>query len=126
MLIEPRLAGLAATNATDEEKEEIKESLNQLEQAAATDARSLLIADQQFHQRLFEIGQSNRILQVIIKDLHDLWQLAWTVEIQDDQIGKLLRQHVVIGEAVIAGDQQAAEDSMREHIRFAMETDLGS
>ena len=126
MIIESHLAGRAATNATEDEKEELKELLNQLKQAAATDARSLLVADQQFHERLFEIGQSNRILQAIVKDLHDLWQMAWTVDIADDQIDMLLQQHIVIGEAVIAGDQQGAEDSMREHIRFAMETDLAS
>lgn len=126
MLIESNLAGRAATNATEAERADLKESLNQLKQAAATDARSFLVADQQFHEQLSAIGQSNRILRAIIKDLHDLWQMAWTVDIQDGQIDELLRQHIVIGEAVIAGNPQGAEDAMRDHIQFAMDTDLAS
>ena len=52
--------------------------------------------------------------------------MAWTLDYADDQIDELVRQHVVIGEAVIAGDQRAAEHLMREHIELAMETDISS
>ena len=94
ILIESNLAGRAATNATEEEREDLMESLNQLKQAAATDARSVHVADQQFHERLSEIGQSNRILRAIIKDLHDLWQNGMDHRHKDDQMDKLLRQHI--------------------------------
>ena len=75
---------------------------------------------------LLQIGQSNRVLRAILKALYDLWGVAWTLDYADDQIDELVRQHVVIGEAVIAGDQRAAEHLMREHIELAMETDISS
>ena len=126
LLLEPKVAGQAAVQATDAQRQALKASLDELEQAAGTDARSFLVADKFLHDMLLGIARSNRVLRAILRDLNDLWALAWTVDIDEDQISELLQQHILIGAAVISGDQQGAEDAMRRHLEFALMADLAS
>jgi GntR family transcriptional regulator, transcriptional repressor for pyruvate dehydrogenase complex len=111
LLVQPHVAGLAALNATDEQRERI------VQLADDEVCHHMGVGDSvRFHRALSESCGNNLIHTVIVAleralGDHKLAEVLAPAEVEDNTQG-----HVKIAKAVAAGKQVAAERAMRDHL----------
>jgi GntR family transcriptional repressor for pyruvate dehydrogenase complex len=111
------LAGLAARRRTEQDVDDLRRSLQRMEQA--TSAASFVEADVQFHMRLAEAAGN-----LALRDIH-----ASVQALLRTWIGRVLAapgsrepsylEHVPIFEAIVASDPRAAQGAMEAHMMSA-------
>jgi GntR family transcriptional repressor for pyruvate dehydrogenase complex len=118
LMIEPRLAGLAASNAAEHELHELARRLDEAEQHLdGGDDQALQSANMSFHRGVAECS-GNSILSQVVQSLVDLYsfeQLAIQM-IYDDRRSDH-REHRVILEAIKNRDAKKAEREMHKHLQ---------
>ncbi len=120
-------ARFAAQRATDVDREAIRQCAERMTKAhALEDPAQEGEADVDLHLLIYESAH-NVVLLHIMRALADLLrndifynrsQLYLRAGVRDE----LLKQHLALAEAVIAGNVKAAEAAAAEHIRFTFET----
>lgn len=123
LYIEGAVAALSAENASQQDIDGIKQSLDDMKvDAQKADVESFIAHDVQFHLQMAE-SSKNRILIKTVNILRDLLhQLVHKVfEIQSDHLSKALNQtiefHEQILEAVQQHDARGARRKMEAHLR---------
>jgi len=122
LLIEPRLAQLAARRWDRKSLAAIKRSLDELARVAATPApQRPTTLDREFHAAIANAA-GNNVLAALVAPLRELmsgaiWQAArgkpWTVE----HMTKLLHEHTCIYQAISDRDEEQAAFQMETHLR---------
>ena len=116
------LGGMAARQAaeriTEEQAARLRHALEDM--ASATEDHDLAawyVADQSFHQVLFEAAGNARLPQ-IVKGLNDQLHRIHAGHLAlEGRMDRSLGEHHDIAEAVLSGDGQAAEEAMRTHLQ---------
>ena len=124
--IRVRLEGLAsamaASRMTDEEKEELRESVELAEYYVAKgNAEKLKELDTEFHNIIYR-ASGNRMLSRILSELHrnikTYRKLSMTVP---GRVERTAEEHREILNAILAGDAEKADALTRKHVERAME-----
>lgn len=129
MEIRLRIEGLAARFAaelmTDEEKKALTETLDLQEYYITKgDRDKIQVQDHGFHEAIYN-GCRSSILQGTLSPLHRKAVKYRRSSISDSgRAQKSLEEHRAIAAAILAGDGNAAEAAMTEHIRHATESIL--
>ncbi len=114
-LLEVEIAALAAERATEENKEIIRESFNNMLKCK-NDPEAFLKADFEYHMAIAEAAQ-NKFLAEMLFTTRDLiiegYQDVVRIPGQDDAIKK---SHLYIMNAVISGNKEEAKKVMQEHL----------
>lgn len=116
-VLEGLIARLAAERATDDERAELSDVIASM--SAAVDANALAeysSLNRTFHRRVREIAR-HEVSQVLVDNLrnravHHQYRLSMV----PGRANESLAQHRAVADAVIAGDGDAAEAAMREHL----------
>lgn len=126
-LVEGTAARLAAERATDVDRRAIRACIDAMIVAHELDDPTRETGhDADLHMLIYEAAHNLVVMHVmrafsellrsdVFYNRHRLYLVPGVRDV-------LLRQHVAIGEAVIAGDAAAAERSATEHIEFTAET----
>jgi GntR family transcriptional repressor for pyruvate dehydrogenase complex len=126
-LMESHAASLAARRATDFDRDSIRACLAKIKLAhEAEDPAEESVADTELHLLIYEAAHNVVILHVmrVFSDLlrkgifYSREQLYRRPGVRD----MLIKQHIELGEAVLAGDSQRAEQAASDHMTFTVET----
>jgi DNA-binding FadR family transcriptional regulator len=124
LLLEPMVARKAAESARPAQIDEIVAALNSMEGAIPIATRDFLEFDRQFHVTVSSAASSNRILEALMRDVHELLGTSWKwSKLSDEEVAVVFDQHRQIAGAIAAGDANEAEAAMRKHIQWAAATD---
>ena len=127
MAIEPQVAALAATRANEEQLEELRSTLDQLEEAIAADSLSgRVFADIAFHDRLF-VAAANPLHRSIYRGIEPLLFDVRRVGLRSvERSRKVLSMHAEIYRAVRDRDPDRASAAMWAHLlEFASDSNVG-
>lgn len=118
-IIEPHVARLAADNATRREIDEMAEILKR--QAASIErGESIIETDSAFHN-LMASAARNRVMERLTAALVDFLEKSRELYLMDDERGDMrqkrsLEGHKQVLAAIKAGDPEAAQRTMLEHL----------
>lgn len=121
--LEVKLAGLAAERRTDEDLQHIDEALNVMEQEIAAGERGLG-GDEKFHKAVTAAARS-RLLADLMQEIAAAIRESRIESLsQPDRPQVSLASHREIATAIRAGDEAAASEAMRQHIRLVSDVAL--
>jgi GntR family transcriptional repressor for pyruvate dehydrogenase complex len=125
--VERTAAGLAAVRATAPERQAIRECLAEMAAAhEVQDADREAEADIVLHRLIYAASHNLVILHVMraFSEMlrRDIFFNRTSLFAQAPFRDALLAQHKAIGEAVVAGDPDAAERAIHEHLKFTGDT----
>jgi DNA-binding FadR family transcriptional regulator len=109
-LIEPAVAALAATRATEGEVVELEGAFAAMAGSAASDLRTYVEADLRFHEVILT-GCHNELLTHLGSTLRAVFRASFTRT--QDLAEQTLPLHAAVLEGIREGDPDAAEDAMR-------------
>jgi GntR family transcriptional repressor for pyruvate dehydrogenase complex len=125
LAIEPLAAARAAKRADEDELNSIAAALTAFEQGVdECDLAAMVLADDDFHESIV-LASRNRMFQAMLG-------VANHLSLESKRAGlsapgrppHVLAKHCAIFEAIAAGDSQAAESAMRDHLMSFM-SDMG-
>jgi GntR family transcriptional repressor for pyruvate dehydrogenase complex len=114
-MLEPEVAALAATRATEEDVRALTEAMVAME--SATDRDALLRCDLRFHQALAQATQ-NALVFSLLERINGLWDELRRRLLQfetDDKIEIIRSDHRQILQAVLSRNPAAAREAMQWH-----------
>jgi GntR family transcriptional repressor for pyruvate dehydrogenase complex len=119
-VIEPRAAWLAATRSGEQELAEIEAARQRLEMHDR-DWKLTARLDVEFHRAIFR-GAKNPVLELIHESVmgHMLTSLSGAVHFTSS-LERLRSDHLLIAEAILRRQADAAEEAMRNHWKAAMQ-----
>jgi GntR family transcriptional repressor for pyruvate dehydrogenase complex len=125
--VEAQAARSAALRATNVDKIAIRNCLKDMRKAhRLANPANEATADVNLHMLIYEAGHNMVVLHVMraLSELlrNNIFFNRENLYLRAGVREKLLVQHIEIGEAVIAGDPDAAESTAAEHIRFVSST----
>jgi GntR family transcriptional regulator, transcriptional repressor for pyruvate dehydrogenase complex len=117
LAMEPAAAALAASEATDDEIEELKVLVKQSRTFGSRSAsfREFVTSSTQFHS-LIAMASHNRALSASIVAMHNDVVAVWMTRSKRDKINRVVKMHEDILDAVIQGDGRQARALMAEHL----------
>jgi DNA-binding GntR family transcriptional regulator len=116
MVLEGLCARLAAQRATPSHLAQFEALMQELRLMPDGDSRLLMDIDERFHSTLYDAAD-NEFLADALRRLHAFSFRLWHVVL--DRLGDVrpvMDQHIAIAEAIKAGDGDAAERILRQHI----------
>jgi DNA-binding FadR family transcriptional regulator len=118
-MLEVENAGAAAANATDDDIDDLRRLLHQMEEAA--DSPELFAArDSEFHRRI-AAATHNPLLAVLLDSLQDLMaEVRRFVSTTPGLAIRVMPTHLQIVEGIAARNSDAAREAMREHLLIAV------
>ena len=121
--LEALAARLAARHATREETRVLGRMVDE-DRAVIDDPQALSRANRRFHHQI-HLASHNRYLVQQLDIVHRTMALMARTSLAAEGRGeKTLAEHQRIVDAIAAGDAEAAESTLREHISTAFETRL--
>lgn len=121
--LEGLAARLAAIHATPEERQVLREMLEE-DRALVGNPEALSRANRRFHRQI-HLASHNRFLVQQLDLVHRSMALMATTSLEVEGRGKkALREHEAIVKAIEAGDGDAADAALRAHISQAFKTRL--
>lgn len=122
--IEPRLAELAALNASDAEFEQL--GILMRKTGAAKTARDYDLADEVFHYRIAELAKNPLFLEIydLIREMRR--EAGWRERREETHspavIATLVKQHQRIYDAIARRDPRTANTEVGRHLRYVAQT----
>jgi len=117
IVLEGLASKLAARNISDEMKDRIRKNMKSFDNASSElDRKELISLDEKFHHIIYQ-SSGNKKLNEIVRELQDQFQrfrLSYFNELSSYM--KLANSHNKLYQAIIDGDEKAAEDYAKEHI----------
>lgn len=117
IVLEGLASKLAARNISDEMKDRIRENMKNFDSASSElDRKELISLDEKFHHIIYQ-SSGNHKLNEIVRELQDQFQrfrLSYFSELSSYM--KLANSHNKLYQAIIDGDEEAAEAYAKEHI----------
>jgi len=117
-ILEPETAALAAKRATPEDLARLKELVEQIEDASASDdIEAYTVADTAFHEGL-AVASHNGLIIAIARALARLMARHVLADLESHRPGQneRARSHREMYEAIVAGDPDLAREAMRIHM----------
>lgn len=121
--LEVKLAGLAAERRTDDDLEHIEEALTVMEQEIAAGERGLG-GDEKFHRAVTTAARSRLLADLMQEIAAAIRENRIESLSQPDRPQVSLASHREIAAAIRAGDEAAASEAMRQHIRLVSDVAL--
>ena len=129
LALEPRIARLAAVNATGRDLDRMAEALERVE-AADTDRDTFSSADKQFHLLLAECTRNPLMVWLYqqINDVrsHSQWNSMKIKILTPKRISQYNRQHRQLYEALRSHDVEGAVGAMEKHLEKARQDLVGA
>jgi len=116
-MLEPQIAREAATLRSEQDLDELRALLIQMEEGSELQDR--LAADIDFHRRLAAILGNQAITTVANNTLNLVWAWVRRLSLISEHLGSPnmpVPEHAAILDAISAGDPDAAEEAMRVHL----------
>ena len=114
--LESRAARLAAERATDAERAETANLLEELNGSAADDERTLIDLDQRLHRHVYRCAH-NPFLETTLNEYYMLTLRIWFLVLDRVvRLGDAIQEHRELLEAIRDRDPARAEDVMRRHV----------
>lgn len=114
-LVEGEMAALATSRATPEDLERLEHQSRQM-YANLSDAQGFAELDLRFHMSIAEIADNGILLQ-FLASLRDLLYEYMMEDLRNPAMIELsAHQHQEIVEAIVAGNQDLARETMRRHV----------
>ena len=116
LLLEPIMAHQAAERGDEEVRTALREGIERSRQVLDQGDDQYLAVATDFHG-LVSGASGNGVLDLLTRALKDIYVArVRSVVYQPDERAKLLHDHEVVADAIIAGDGEQAEKLMREHM----------
>ena len=118
--LEPEAARLAAERATDAERAELKELLDELDAAgadgSALDGGALMALDERIHRAVYRCAR-NDLLATTLEQYYVLALRIWTIALdRQHELNDAVQGHRALLEAIHDGDGERAAATMRAHV----------
>ena len=114
--LEGQAARLAAERATDAERAETANLLEELNGSAADDERTLIDLDQRLHRHVYRCAH-NPFLETTLNEYYMLTLRIWFLALDRVvRLGDAIQEHRELLEAIRDRDPARAEDVMRRHV----------
>ncbi|MGZ6046688.1 MAG: GntR family transcriptional regulator [Isosphaeraceae bacterium] len=116
VVLEGHAARLAAERLSAADRDSFAKLLELLEEGPGFDQRQLMRLDQQIHREIYRAAR-NPFLQSTLERYFNLSLRLWYL-VLDRQAGlrEAVKEHADLLRAILAGDGQGADDSMRRHV----------
>jgi DNA-binding GntR family transcriptional regulator len=113
--LEPEAARLAAERATDAERAELRELLDELD-AAGADDHALMALDERIHRAVYRCAR-NDLLATTLEQYYVLALRIWTIALdRQHELNDAVQGHRPLLEAIHDGDGERAAATMRAHV----------
>jgi DNA-binding GntR family transcriptional regulator len=113
--LEPEAARLAAERATDAERAELRELLDELD-AAGGDDHALMALDERIHRAVYRCAR-NDLLATTLEQYYVLALRIWTIALdRQHELNDAVQGHRALLEAIHDGDGERAAATMRAHV----------
>jgi DNA-binding GntR family transcriptional regulator len=114
-LVEPRVARLAARNATSQDIAALRKIVDEAARLPAGDTEHLMQLDRDFHE-LLAAASGNPVLAPIARNVHERLLRFWYIAPDEGTRAEVAREHAAMVEAVAAHDETRAEAIMKKHV----------
>jgi DNA-binding GntR family transcriptional regulator len=116
IVLEAHAARLASDRLSAADRVAVAELLEVLEKGTNLDQRELMRLDQRIHRQIYKSAR-NPFLEATLERYFNLSLRLWYL-VLDREVGlrEALREHMELLHAILAGDPDRAEDSMRRHV----------
>ena len=116
VVLEAHAARLAADRLSATDRESLTMLLEVLEDGPSLDQRELMRLDQQIHRQIYRAAR-NPFLESTLERYFNLSLRLWYL-VLDHEVGlrEALQEHIELLRAILTGDQNRAEESMRRHV----------
>ena len=116
VVLEAHAARLAADRLSATDRESFTMVLEVLEDGPSLDQRELMRLDQQIHRQIYRAAR-NPFLESTLERYFSLSLRLWYL-VLDHKVGlrEALQEHIELLRALLAGDEDRAEESMRRHV----------
>lgn len=113
--LEPEAARLAAERATDPERAELQELLDELD-AAGADDHALMALDERIHRAVYRCAR-NDLLATTLEQYYVLALRIWTIALdRQHELNDAVQGHRALLEAIHDGDGERSAATMRAHV----------
>ena len=113
--LEPEAARLAAERATDAERAELQELLDELD-TAGSDDHALMALDERIHRAVYRCAR-NDLLATTLEQYYVLALRIWTIALdRQHELNDAVQGHRALLEAIHDGDGERAAATMRAHV----------
>ena len=113
--LEPEAARLAAERATDAERAELQELLDELN-AADADDHARMALDERIHRAVYRCAR-NDLLATTLEQYYVLALRIWTIALdRQHELNDAVQGHRALLEAIHDGDGERAAATMRAHV----------
>lgn len=116
VVLEAHAARLATDRLSAMDRESLTTLLEVLESGSSLDQLELMRLDQLIHRQIYRAAR-NPFLEATLERYFNLSQRLWYL-VLDREVGlrEALREHMELLRAILAGDPDGAEASMRRHV----------
>jgi len=116
VVLEAHAARLAAERLSGADRKCFTDLLQVLEHGPSVDQRELMRLDQQIHRQIY-VAARNPFLESTLERYFNLSLRLWYLVLDRDvSLREALEEHMELLRAILAGDQDRAEQSMRRHV----------
>jgi DNA-binding GntR family transcriptional regulator len=116
VVLEAHTARLAADRLSAADREGFNHLLEVLETRPSVDQRELMRLDQQIHRQIYSAAR-NPFLEATLERYFNLSLRLWYLVLDRDvSLREALEEHVELLRAILSGDADRAEASMRRHV----------
>jgi DNA-binding GntR family transcriptional regulator len=113
-VLEPEAARLAAERATDADRAELEELLEELD---ADDDRALIDLDERIHRAVYRAAH-NDLLEATLEQYYVLALRIWVMALdRAHELKDAVLEHRALLEAIRDGDPERAAETMRSHVQ---------
>jgi len=113
-VLEPEAARLAAERATEDDRAEIADLLDELE---ADDDRALIDLDERIHRAVYRAAH-NDLLEATLEQYYVLALRIWVMALdRAHELKDAVQEHRALLEAIRDGDPGRAAETMRSHVQ---------
>ena len=116
VVLEAHAARMAAERLSGADRKCFTDLLQVLEHGPSVDQRELMRLDQQIHRQIY-VAARNPFLESTLERYFNLSLRLWYLVLDRDvSLREALEEHMELLRAILAGDQDRAEQSMRRHV----------
>jgi DNA-binding GntR family transcriptional regulator len=116
VVLEAHAARLAAERMSGADRKCFTDLLRVLEQGPSVDQRELMRLDQQIHRQIY-VAARNPFLESTLERYFNLSLRLWYLVLDRNvSLREALEEHIELLRAILAGDKDRADESMRRHV----------
>jgi DNA-binding GntR family transcriptional regulator len=116
VVLEAHAARLAADRLSASDRASFAELLQVLEHGPKVDQRELMRLDQQIHRQIY-LAARNPFLEATLERYFNLSLRLWYLVLDRDvSLREALDEHAELLRAILSGDADSADESMRRHV----------